>query len=363
MRIGQLSLQLKLLLVIALATGGLLAVLILVAVTALTENTRRSLQEQLSVAQSMASQMDQLLAFSLKTVEVNGQRPSAEGETTPQAMRRSLQRVRQELPVYPWYIAFLDAEGKVVDSSPFLPELVGQDRSSLKEVGQALKQGVSSLSGLYPDVQGERAFYFVAPVYGSEGKVTGSLLAAVAPQRSNLMEFLPRLSLGATGYVDVVDSQGIILTSSRSERVYQHSDHGERLADLIRTKGSTVGGCHRCHTPFGEGREREVLAFASFPRFPWGIAIRQDEGEVFAPVRRLERTLALLGALGLGIALTATWIGGRRVIEPLRRLTSASTGLARGDLETPVPVVGESEVRLLSEALERMRRELQASLA
>ena len=360
---GRLSLQLKVLLLLALGTGSLLAVLSLMAVTALRENTKRSLQEHLSVAQLAASQLDLLLDYSLKTLDAHGQDLDAVGALSNPAVQGLLQRVRWEMPIYPRYVALLDAQGRVVDTNPLLPELAGQDRSHVEEVAQALKDGESSLSGLYPDIAGEKAFYLVAPVYGRERRVTGALMAAVVPRQSNLVEFLPRVPLGPSGYVEVVGWEGIILASSRPERIYQPSDHGERLATLIRSGGSTVGTCHRCHTPLGEGREQEVLAFAALSRFPWGIAIRRDEGEVFAPVRRLERRLVLLGVAGLGVALTATWVGSRRVVASLERLVSASARLARGDLETPMPTTGEREVRLLGEALEGMRQGLQQSIA
>ncbi|HEY8756416.1 MAG TPA: histidine kinase [Candidatus Dormibacteraeota bacterium] len=79
-------------------------------------------------------------------------------------------------------------------------------------------------------------------------------------------------------------------------------------------------------------------------------------------VRRilLLQVLPLAVVLGI-IAVLLSALFSRRLVGPVRALTASAERLARGHTEEPVPHQGEDEVGLLSEALERMRREINTS--
>ncbi len=61
------------------------------------------------------------------------------------------------------------------------------------------------------------------------------------------------------------------------------------------------------------------------------------------------------------IAVILSALFSRRLVGPVRALTTSAERLAQGHTDEPVPHQGEDEVGLLSEALERMRREINAS--
>ncbi|HWF56988.1 MAG TPA: histidine kinase [Candidatus Dormibacteraeota bacterium] len=79
-------------------------------------------------------------------------------------------------------------------------------------------------------------------------------------------------------------------------------------------------------------------------------------------VRRilLLQVLPLAVVLGV-IAVLLAAVFSRRLVGPVRALTASAERLARGHTDEPVPHQGEDEVGLLSEALERMRREINLS--
>ena len=79
-------------------------------------------------------------------------------------------------------------------------------------------------------------------------------------------------------------------------------------------------------------------------------------------VRRILILQVLPLAVVLGvIAVILAALFSRRLVGPVRALTTSAEGLAQGHTDEPVPHQGEDEVGLLSEALERMRREINAS--
>ncbi|MGH7721384.1 MAG: HAMP domain-containing sensor histidine kinase [Candidatus Dormibacteria bacterium] len=79
-------------------------------------------------------------------------------------------------------------------------------------------------------------------------------------------------------------------------------------------------------------------------------------------VRRILVLQVLPLAVVLGaIAVILAALFSRRLVGPVRALTVSAERLARGHTDEPVPHQGEDEVGLLSEALERMRREINTS--
>jgi signal transduction histidine kinase len=74
----------------------------------------------------------------------------------------------------------------------------------------------------------------------------------------------------------------------------------------------------------------------------------------------LLQLLPLAVVIGV-IAVALAALFSRRLVGPVRALTASAEQLARGHTEEPVPPQGEDEVGLLSQALERMRREINAS--
>jgi signal transduction histidine kinase len=83
---------------------------------------------------------------------------------------------------------------------------------------------------------------------------------------------------------------------------------------------------------------------------------------VTAGVHRLFPLVVLPAlVLLLGLAFLAATLLSRRLVGPVRNLTVAAELLATGETSVPVPPQGGDEVGVLSSALERMRREINAS--
>ncbi len=72
------------------------------------------------------------------------------------------------------------------------------------------------------------------------------------------------------------------------------------------------------------------------------------------------QVLPLAVVLGI-IAVLLSALFSRRLVGPVRALTASAERLAQGHVDEPVPHQGDDEVGLLSEALERMRREINTS--
>ncbi|MBF0310730.1 MAG: response regulator [Magnetococcales bacterium] len=103
----------------------------------------------------------------------------------------------------------------------------------------------------------------------------------------------------------------------------------------------------------------EVVAnWRYLPELRWGMVVKVNSDEAFAPAHDLRRfSMALLGASLLAAALAAYFLG-RAIVSPLHRLTRISQNIAAGNLEQRAPVQGFSESRDLATAFNDMAAHL-----
>ncbi len=103
-------------------------------------------------------------------------------------------------------------------------------------------------------------------------------------------------------------------------------------------------------------------AFAPIASAPWGVLIRQSEGEALAPARQLEDRAVWFGVPAFFLALLFAWATVRSVVGPVNALTVAAQKVASGDLSQPVPNMGNDEIGRLARTFEGMRVRLKDAL-
>lgn len=77
-----------------------------------------------------------------------------------------------------------------------------------------------------------------------------------------------------------------------------------------------------------------------------------------ASIQRLQRNILTASAIAGGVALVLGVLFAWELVRPLRRLTAAAEGIARGDLSQHVDVEGNDEVGELADAFNHMTSEL-----
>jgi class 3 adenylate cyclase len=90
----------------------------------------------------------------------------------------------------------------------------------------------------------------------------------------------------------------------------------------------------------------------------WALIAKIDSSEAFAPVRRLERDLMIVGAIALLVVIvTGAWLS-RSLLGPLRELTAGVKRFAAGDTAAHVPVRTRDEIGQLCTAFNSMIDEI-----
>ena len=89
------------------------------------------------------------------------------------------------------------------------------------------------------------------------------------------------------------------------------------------------------------------------------VALRSLAAER-APFRRLQRTLGIVGLVGLLLALVASYLVARQIAKPVRALVSATKRVAEGEYTVEVPAGGRDEIGQLATSFRHMLDELKA---
>ncbi len=336
-------------------------------VQSLNQSTKRILDERLDIARTMAHHLDETLEHILlhlqNVADFNHQLPTKEEFGLAAG---SLRRILAESGISVRNITLTDGDGKVLQIEPENPSIIGMDMSQYPEVDKVLETGLPTISNLVSSpVMEAQVVLATAPITNENSEVIGMLISSIDIEQSSTTVFGPTIVVGRTGYTEIVDGNGIVLTRTEPgypPEAFEKSDHPGRFAELISEGKATVGTCHRCHgTVEAPQRRRDVLAFAPLSITSWGIAIRQSEEEALAPTQELQRRLFLLGMIVLVGTFLLVWTMMQGIVRPIKMLTSAAKRVAAGDFKAAIPVKRQDEIGQLSTAFYTMTRELDRS--
>lgn len=316
-------------------------------VSATQQTTARALQERIILAQLVAAHTD----FALGNVETLLQAATRHPQLLDPASD-VLHNTRLQSGTMFRRMILLDDTGRVYAADPPF--------DSLDVFTIGLPRRYETFAVDVVTVERGLAVVAIMPVHTESRR----LLLAVLDLSALEFSVPHAVTLGKTGYLEIVDAQGRIVLSTRPTEVLTIADHGESLAAMIREGKSLVANCHSCHMiNWSVDRATEVIAFAPMKRAPWGVVIRQTEAEAFAPSRQLQGQIVLIGVLSVIGAVVLVWLTTRSVIAPVQNLTRAAQRIAHGDLETPVRIARGDEIGWLARSFDEMRARLQASIA
>jgi signal transduction histidine kinase len=354
-----------------LTIAGLLAIFALFWFTgqrALEESRQQSLEHQLTIANLVASSLDQRLQRASALLQATAAQPELRKPSQPPLsdLAASLRDAQLQLSSYGRRLYWLNVQGEVLWTEPLDEAVLSKPFADLSAIQPALKGGDAYVSTLLQPIDaGSPYVLLAAPILGSNAKISGLLVEEMGVDQIGLDGVLEQATAGGSAHIEVVDRAGQILASSQPEPGRQII-HADQFASLIDSQKPTVGTCHGCYANEGGevGLSDEVLAFAPISAAPWGVAVREPIQEMMAPVGYLRRQIILGGGITLIVTLLLTWwLITRQVLEPIRALDKASAQFAAGKLDVPLPNGGIDEVARLTANMERMRVRLDATLA
>ncbi len=161
-----------------------------------------------------------------------------------------------------------------------------------------------------------------------------------------------------------------IVLFDRHERALVDSDAGYAIAEPI--ADLAVNRAELQEVFAGNSRSSVLFAGQDGKLFKTGFAPVRIDGRVvaavgvdgsaafFGPLSRLDRTLAMVGALALALVVLVALLVSRRITRPLGRLTRAARDIGRGELEGEIRVETRDEIGILASTLNDMRQSILA---
>jgi len=331
---------------------------------AVNQATNTMLEDRLTTARLVAGYVDEALSRALVELQITASTVGNQG--TPDNFDLPVRNLhttydRSLIDVYGMYL--LDAKGRLLWTGSDSSAMDGFDFSSYPTVMRTVDSGDSAVSGLVsaPVTSMPIVLLCASTDSGPSKKV---LVAAVDVTQSGIGGFVQPLRLGKTGYVEIVDSSGLVVARTEpGPRLspFEKSDHSGRFAALIAAGEPARGVCHTCHTAEQKIEKEDVLAFVPLSMAKWGVVIRQSENEALAPAAGLRQSLMLSGIGLVTVALAFVVVTTRDVGSRITTLTGASRRIADGDLKSPVARLGRDEVGVLANTLDEMRVKLDSS--
>ena len=231
-----------------------------------------------------------------------------------------------------------------------------RDRASA-EAFQGASRGKVFFSQVYFIRESEPYMTVAVPIERFAGDVVGVLVAEV--NLKYIWEVVSRIKVGQAGYAYVVSREGDLIAHPDISLVLQK----RQVKQLSQVQTALAGvPTHFVAQPNLAGQQ-VFAAFATIPELGWAVLLERPAAEAYAPLYASILRTGILLLVGLGMAVLASLLIGRRVVRPLALLQHGAARLGSGDLDYRLTVATEDEFQTLADEFNRMASQLQASYA
>jgi signal transduction histidine kinase len=328
------------------------------------KNIDDSLNKKLSLARLIRNNIDNIIKDNINRlydISISGKVDLADDDFGPE---RDAIRTAYRYSIFTDGIFLLDRQGNIILNYPERIRDAAINIMSIVPVDRILLQGKPVVSNIYTvEPSGKKVLIVLVPLKDKSGNVVGVAGGEIDPTNPGLTRVLGLIEIGKNTFIDIVDSNGVVISSSEPARTLTHCNRDRFFTTLITQNRERVATCHQCHMAGNKSKKRTMmLAFVPLEMAPWGISIQEPEEDVFAPARRLKQTFAALAVVFIGTAFILTIGISRSIVNPLKELIRGADRIARGDMSKPVSPQGSDEIGALSQSFETMRGRLVESM-
>lgn len=328
------------------------------------ENARRTSAERLVIARLIVTFLDIEMEEQFAQLE-RAAAHAADVLDQPPGPRHPLSDLLRQPEPFIRNLFLTDREGRLLWSESLDASELAAAMAEHDHLRRPLELNARYVSGVHAMGRDERPMAVLAvPVRGPGGAPVAVLAAAIDPSHRSLRDLLSAAKqLGHTGHAELIDQHGLVIASTEPGHALLQAEHPDFYLPFMQQGASGVGTTE----PIGdedpaERGQRHVMAFVPLGTIGWGLLLGGSEAEFLAPGQRWLAQAMSFGGFSLVIALLLVWVTTRGVTRPLQALAAASRRIASGDLATPVPGLGEGEVRALAQAFDDMREHLRQAL-
>lgn len=357
------SLQRRITLAITLGMSIILLSFAVVSYYIIRKNIEDSLNKKLAVGRLIKDNIDNLIRENVNRLFDISLSGSIDLSDNDLSSERNALNTAYRYSIFTDGIFLLDRSGNVVLNYPERLKDISINLMSVEPISRMISSGKPLISNVYvSEPEHKKLLYILVPLKDKNGNYVGVAGGEIDPTSPALSNILKLTDLGPRTFIDVIDSNGIVIASSKPSRALTYCDYNKFFSSIINSKKERIAKCHQCHDVQRKKRSTNIVAFVPLEMAPWGVAIQDPEEDVFAPSRNLKNTFFVLAFIFILTALILAFGISRSVVNPIRELIKATDRLARGDMSRPVLIKGGDEIGILSKSFETMRVKLAKSL-
>jgi signal transduction histidine kinase len=313
---------------------------------------------QREMAQGAAFKIQQFVQDIEKTLRASTQTPEIVTGGLTEAYRFQLIKLLRVAPAVTTATA-LDTTGreqlKVSRVQMVRSEDMGERAPD--EAFEIARKGKSFFGPVYFVRQSEPYMRLAVPIERFAGDVVGVLIAEV--NLKYIWEVISQIKLGRTGYAYVVSREGDLIAHPDISLVLQKRS----LKELSQVQAALAGAPGPFTAQPNLAGQQVFPAYAPIPDLGWAVLIERLADEAYAPLFASIRRTAILLLLGLGMAIVASLLIGRRVVRPVQILREGAARIGAGALHQRIDIRTGDELQALADEFNHMATQLQESYA
>src|SRR5215475_658746 len=343
---------------LVLVSGGLLTSGVVELFFRYRESVEAIEELQREMAQGAAFKIQQFVRDIEKTLRASTQAQEIIAAGLTEAYRFELIKLLKVAPAITEAVA-LDADGrerlKVSRVRMLLPEDL-RDRS-MAEAFMGVRGGRSFFGQVYFVRESEPYMTIAVPIERFAGDVLGVLIAEV--NLKYVWDVVSRIKVGQAGYIYVVSADGDLIAHPDISLVLQK----RRVKDLPQVQAALAGGSGLSMAQPNLSGQKVFAASAPLPDLGWAVLVERPAAEAYALLYASILRTSVLLLLGLGMAVLASLLIGRRVVRPVELLRQGAARIGAGDLDHRLEIKTGDELQALADEFNRMTTQLQESHA
>lgn len=221
---------------------------------------------------------------------------------------------------------------------------------------QTFKRNEDALDPVSIDPKLQRLVTTIAvPIRNEKDEVDGILLAKVNLQFLDFV--LSQTEVGKTGYTYVIDNRNVLIAKQRA------ANEPPAMLDIadrpyIKALTDLDANVQPVTVYKGLNNEEVLGAIAPVRSVSWSVIVELPTAEAYAPIRSLIWTMAASLGLTTLIAAGVGFLFSRRIVKPLRQLTTAADRIRAGNIDTHVDIQAQNELGVLANTFNQMSSEL-----
>lgn len=235
------------------------------------------------------------------------------------------------------FLTTTGASGSAADRPYFAQAMAGNTVVSAPQVSRADNTAVMAV---------------VSPIRSENGHIIGMLGGVV--QLSYLADLLNDVKIGESGYVAMLDQNGLVIAHPDPALVLTANMAQHPAKELAEVSSRAAAGETGVGSYTYEGLAKRVAYHPVPDSSGFSVITIVSRNEALQPVTDLLRLMVLVGILALAAILVLTYATIGRLVHPLTTIAKHTALVADGDLSLTIELPGEDEVARLASSFQSM---------